>query len=435
MPLKNPGPKPKPFRSRPYFASQGYWQVWHEGKNRTLGRWTETRVHIVDGWFEQKKVEIEQEQLAAASSAMTARDRDRLTLVNLIDLYLEYMADRVSHPDRRHAIKPNTYSSAQRTLGWVYARYGALTISEMGPDDFTAIYKAARKQYGDAQLRHIVSSVRSAFKWAGDNGHLTQVPAYGSWFRTGGPSPSKADKLFTAHQINVLLGAADDAMKAMILLGINGAYLAADCAELAIEDGDEHQRMRLDDDPPFIAFRRVKTGVARRGTLWPETVDALRAVIGTREKGLVFRTRKGYPLIHQVEHRDDDGDLIKTVRCDATSVAFRKLMVKTGLRPKQPKTGRRKNDPLKGVGLSALRTTFYTVAMSMPNLTRSDEMAVQWVMGWKMASNTQAMAGLAGAVTTKMADVYFRGSGEENTMIKRVTDHVHEWLFGGSDPP
>lgn len=86
-----------------------------------------------------------------------------------------------------------------------------------------------------------------------------------------------------AHRVN---------LKAMVLLGINCGYGNMDCVRLPIN--------RLDLDGGWADFPRTKNGIRRRNPLWPETTDALRAVLATRktpidpaEMNRVFITKWG----------------------------------------------------------------------------------------------------------------------------------------------
>src|SRR5689334_446753 len=82
----------------------------------------------------------------------------------------------------------------------------------------------------------------------------------------------------------------------MILLGVNCGFGNMDCAESAFTS--------LDLDRGWIDFPRPKTGIARRCSLWPQTVAALREAIAARPKpsdypecGRVFLTTRGNAFI------------------------------------------------------------------------------------------------------------------------------------------
>jgi integrase len=78
----------------------------------------------------------------------------------------------------------------------------------------------------------------------------------------------------------------------MILLGVNAGFGNADCGTLPLS--------ALDLEGGWVTYPRPKTGIQRRGKLWPETIQALRAVLAKRkvpkheaDAGLVFITKYG----------------------------------------------------------------------------------------------------------------------------------------------
>ncbi|WP_428304968.1 hypothetical protein [Lacipirellula sp.] len=75
---------------------------------------------------------------------------------------------------------------------------------------------------------------------------------------------ARGEQLYTAAEIRRLIAAADDDFRWRIYLGINAAFSPKDCRLFPGPEGNWHN------------FPRVKTGVARRCHLWPETVTALK---------------------------------------------------------------------------------------------------------------------------------------------------------------
>ncbi len=95
----------------------------------------------------------------------------------------------------------------------------------------------------------------------------------------------------------------------MILLGINCGFGNSDCGALP--------ESALDLTDGWVNAPRSKTGIPRRCPLWPETVEALRAVLAERREpldpdaaGLVFLTATGRSW-----HKDfDDNPISKETR-------------------------------------------------------------------------------------------------------------------------
>jgi integrase len=159
-------------------------------------------------------------------------------------------------------------------------------------------------------------------------------------------------KMLEADEVRKLLNAADPVMKAMILLGVNCGMGNTDCAAMMLQN--------LDLDGGWLDYPRPKTGVARRCPLWPETVEALRAVIDSRPKpaeydgcGLVFLNERGTGLIRVTDKN----------HTDLISVRFSALL-------KRLKLYRR------GVGFYVLRHVFRTVADAA-----RDPVAIDLIMG------------------------------------------------------
>ncbi len=148
-------------------------------------------------------------------------------------------------------------------------------------------------QDGPHSLGKMVQTVRSLLKYAYE-AELIRVPV------KLGPDCKKPSskvmrqhraqqpkRFFSAEQIRALLAAADLPMKCMILLGINCGFGNGDGSGL------DWKYLGLDRGAHDLP--RPKTAIARRGILWPETVQALRdlrawatkPIRAGRSKGLV----------------------------------------------------------------------------------------------------------------------------------------------------
>jgi integrase len=163
-------------------------------------------------------------------------------------------------------------------------------------------------------------------------------------------------------------------LRAMILLALNCGFGNADCTKLPVD--------AVDLDKGWVKYARPKTGVDRRCPLWPETVDALRVVLGRRKQGreLVFVAPRGATLEKNPTNIID---------------GFGVVMDQLGL----PRNGR---------GFYALRHVFRTIA----DATR-DFPAIRLIMG-------HADDSMDAAYRERIDD----------SRLKAVTDHVREWLFG-----
>ena len=71
---------------------------------------------------------------------------------------------------------------------------------------------------------------------------------------------AKGSKLFTAEQLQAVMKLARPAMKAMILLGLNGGLGNTDVAEMTIKP--------LDHDCGSLYYPTIKTGMPMKVTIW-----------------------------------------------------------------------------------------------------------------------------------------------------------------------
>lgn len=247
----------------------------------------------------------------------------------------------------------------------------------LGPEDFDRLLVEFSKRWGPTRTRNAVKMTRQIFKHAVDCGYLSRNARFGPNFR--GPSKremrvhraKQGPRLFEPAQVLGILEVASPAIKAMTLLGVNAGFQNKDCAEL--------KWGAIDWVNSTLNFPRPKTGISRRCFLWPETIEALKAIGPGKPGELVFQTKYG--------RKWDSTDL---------GHEFRKLLDLKGYhRP--------------GINFSALRHTFQTIGEES-----RDSLAVKMVMGH--ADNS-------------ISEVYRERFPDER--LKAVADTVRAWLFGG----
>jgi integrase len=281
------------------------------------------------------------------------------------------------------------YIGAAKVL--VDAFDGERPLDDLAADDFDQLYaQFVAKKYNPNTITNLVGRVRSICKFAFDQGHIAKPLKFGTSFR---PAPQwqldklrddnaleHGDRAFQRDDLLATIAAADQPLKAMILLGVNAGFGNNDCGRLPLR--------ALDLDAGWVRFPRPKTGVRRRCKLWPETVDALREAITLRPKhkdpvdaGLVFITKYG----HAWAKKTQDGPISKEMT---------KLLKRIELhRP--------------GLGFYSLRRTFETIGGDA-----CDQVAVDFIMGHKDGGMAQK----------------YRERIEDKRLIA-VTTHVHKWLF------
>ena len=298
-----------------------------------------------------------------------------------------------------------------------------MLVKEIRPEDFNAYRAKIAKKWGPVALGNEVQRVRSIFKWAFDVG-LIEVPMrFGPEFkkpkrrvmrRARNEAP---EKFFEPAEILALVAAAKPQMKAMILLGINCGWGNTDIAMLQLK--------HLGDLAEGVAeFPRPKTEILRRATLWPETVTAIKDALEARPKpkhaddaGGVFITKYGerWKRVETVEEPGKAGlaPIQRRKETDSVGLEFGKLLRKTTV---EGKDGEKVALKREGVNFYALRHTFRTVAGET-----NDIEAVDLIMGHEDAGKS---------------DTSYRewemDARKGYPRLKKVTDHVREWLYGAA---
>jgi integrase len=287
-----------------------------------------------------------------------------------------------------HELSPLTWDDYKTTADLLVNRFGKhRLVEDLNPEDFAALRRYLAKSIGPLRLGNTIQRVRSVFKFALDAGLIDRPIRFGPGFQR--PSKkvlrlNRADagpKLFTAEEVRRLIAAASVPMRAMILLGINCGFGNADCGNLPLSAVDLEAR--------WIDYPRPKTGIARRCSLWPETVQAIQESLTQRPEpkkaaatGLVFVTKHGAGWAR--------GD-----RNSPVTKEISKLMKALGI------NGRR------GLGFYTIRHTFRTVADEA-----KDQPAADYIMGHEVAH---------------MSSVYREKISDDR--LRAAADHVRTWLF------
>lgn len=366
-----------------------------------LARWGVPLADVEQAYEKQRQALLE----VHSDDTSTAQGQD-LTVKEVANLFINAKAAGAQSGD----LSWITWRNYQNELKWFVKQVGDQIASAMQPTDFAILNQTLQSSFKFKEHERRIATLRMAMRWAYENGFLAAMPRFGTQFRSPGKRKYRKEralkpyKLFSAQEVRTLVDAAEGQMRAMILLGINCAYLQSDLAELPVVfPENSNQCLDLGNDP-HIRFDRPKTQERRKCTLWPESVEALKGVIGKRQTGLVFTTRQGQPLIHVHRKIDEHGRVLGATHCDAVAPAFRKLCKRVGL-------------AVTGRGFSALRSTFETRAWHVRRVTAADVAAIHWIMGHT----------LGGPEVSKMADVYVQDI--DNASLKCVTDSVRDWYL------
>jgi integrase len=268
---------------------------------------------------------------------------------------------------------------------------GNRLVDDLRPEDFESLRADVSATWGPYRTGSEVQRVRSIFKWLFESELIAKPMNFGPSFRK--PSKrvmrvqraSKPMKLFAPQEIHNLLSAADPQLRAMILLGLNCGYgnhdnggLTLELAQQAIETG------KLD-------WPRPKTGVPRRGILWPETIEALQEAIAHRPNPKTADAKNKVFVVPSTGKPWTHGDSTR----NAVSSEFAKLQDAVGVRTM-------------GRGFYSLRHCFETISGEL-----CDQVATDVVMGHCDSS---------------MASTY--RERVDDSRIARVCNHVRTWLYG-----
>ena len=331
-----------------------------------------------------------------------------LTVKELGNEFLAYQMERVSSGQ----IGARWFEDCRRVVRHFAKSVGvSRPVTSLSAADFQRYRRelvtqglCRKKALGVHALTRTITVIRGLFKWGVDTGVIDQTPRWGKAFVK--PSAAEArrskarlerengKKIFTDEQVRMLIGGAEPAMRAAILLAINGGFGNTDCAALPAA--------AVDMKAAVIDFERPKTGVRRVVPLWPETIAALKKVLTSERSAsetgaaaqLVFRSESGLPLVRQVVKKGEADEIEKVTYIDRLGDWFDELLIEQKLKRR-------------GIGFYTLRHTFRTWADET-----NDQHAIHLIMG-------HAIPGMSG--------IYVEEIGVER--LRRVVDHVRNKLW------
>jgi integrase len=371
------------------------------------GQWCKKirgQVHFFGVWADPKTALDEYTRQAAdlhAGRKPRLHRQAGTTLKDIANHYLESQQEKA----KRGLITPAWFKDCLHpTKAFVHSLGSERLWTDVGPTDFGEYRLHLYDRVGVCAIDRNITIIRSMIKFAYDTDLIDQPAKYGGQLN----KPTQKEKrqncssqdrlngkrLFTPKEVKTLLDKAQQPLKAMILLGINGGFGNTDCAELPVQAVELKRKV--------IDYERPKTAVQRVVPLWPETVDSLQTVLnGERPKArkpehenLVFLTVFGNPWKQEAVRVDKVDGQPKVGRHQAIVLEFRKLLNRLGLKRR-------------GLGFYALRHTFRTWADET-----HDQHAIHRIMG-------HAIPGMSG--------VYVEAIGM--TRLRVVVDHVRSKLW------
>jgi integrase len=369
----------------------GQWCKKHRGKPYYFG---------TDAADALKRFDLEWPRIITGKPRFDDRpDPTVVTVVDLVNSFLGAKEDRVNSGELTRGMWGEYYAMCDRVL----ESFGrSRIVAELRPDDFAKLRSATTGTLGPVALGKFITMTRTLFKYGFDSELLAAPVRFGKSFDK--PSrkvlrlnkATKGAKLLSAADCCTMIDNANDQLKAMILLGLNAGFGQSDCASLP--------RSAIDLKAGWIIFPRPKTGIPRRAPLWPETSEALNAVLSDRrapaepaDKELVFLTSAGNRWVRFVDRFNEDGGRKRGASIDAVAAAFSKH------------ANRVKVTLPKGGSFYTLRHIFRTVADEV-----RDRPAADIIMGHADAS---------------MGGHYVEAIGDDR--LRQIANHVREWLLKG----
>jgi integrase len=307
-------------------------------------------------------------------------------------------------------LSTRTFADNYRTCASLIEHFGKhRLLDDLRQEDFAAYRVNLAKRLGPVALGNSIQKTRSVFKFALESGMLKTPILFGPGFKRPSKKTLRLErakngpKLFTAEELCKLLDVAGIQLKAMIFLACNAGLGNSDLANLPLT------AVNLDDG--WCDFPRPKTGITRRFPLWPETIQALRAVLAKRKNpkeeadaGLLFITKYGgrwAKTVFEAPAKQEQGaDELETKYLINNDNAIGKEFVKLFTAAKIARK--------KGQSFYTLRHVFETVAGDS-----RDQVAVDHIMG-------HARDDMASAYRERISD----------ERLRDVSEHVRQWLFG-----
>ncbi len=370
---------PKPYRDYPLFPhANGRWCKKIRGKHHYFGPWGDP-----DGAL--SKYLDERDALHAGRTPRA--DTSGLTIRDLCNRFM------TSKENQRDAgdIMPRTFVDYLKTCQLLVDSFGKTRlVDDLASDDFEQLRKSLAKTRNPNTLGNEVQRIRVVFNYACNTGLIEHPIRFGPVFKRPAKRilrairQKKGPRMFEAAELRRIIDAADQPLKAMVLLGINCGFGNSDCGNLP--------KSAMDLKGGWVDYPRPKTSIERRCPLWPETIESLQEALASRpraklpeHKHLAFITRLGGAWAKQTAESPVYGEM-------------KKLLVKLKLhRP--------------GLGFYALRHTFETIASGS-----RDQVAVNHVMG-------HADQSMAGVYRERISD----------GRLQDVVDVVHRWLFADDE--
>lgn len=342
---------PKPYDTFPLFAhSRGYWCKKIDGRQESFGKWAWPNLQEYEASWREAKRAYETFMERRATGQEVAAKPGNVTVQTLVDAYLTHQEDRVG----RRELKSATFAQQRRYLTSFRDAIGRhLRIGELerDPNRLVAWINDVKGRYGYYAHNKAIGIVAGMFIWAEHpiTGILGQPFRLRPLLKPLPENTRKREKRereavmgkqrWTVDELTAMLNHARNPLRAWVKLAYYAAFGATDIADLP------GAGLKLDPDADagvpsgygLVDWYRPKTEIQRAAVLPPDLVEDLREAIALRpdpaDKAyapLLFLTRskgpqRGLPLVRDIVHKDDEGQILKVVNVDSIAQEFRKL--------------------------------------------------------------------------------------------------------------
>src|SRR5262249_46315915 len=139
-------------------------------------------------------------------------------------------------------ISPCTFLDYARTVKKMLKLLGRnRLVADLRPDDWEKVKAAMAKTMGLVSLGNTINKMRIVCNYAWDNDLIAKKLNHGQGFKRPKRKAirkvrqAQGERMFEAHEINAMLAAAKQPLKAMILLGVNCGFGNSDCGNLPLK--------------------------------------------------------------------------------------------------------------------------------------------------------------------------------------------------------
>jgi len=367
----------------------------HRGRER-WGKVFRGRTYTFAAWDEPDKAlaaYMEQWPAITGGLEVVAVDQgdDEHHRLTLRDLANRWLADKLRQVEAG-TLAPETrrkYQTHIRVLMACRAVNRHMYADDLRAERWAKIRDQAAAGRGLYYVQDFIITIRSMYKWAHACELIDAPMRFGPGF-IGSTERQRqihragaASRIYTAAQVRLLVEMAGPHLRPCILLGINAGLKARDIGVL--------ETQIIDFDKGLILTPRHKTGFAMTVALWPETVDAIKAVCDPG--GLACPTEAGWSWDDGSSHR--------------LAVAFRELKARVNQHIRDHKLDT--PEIRKEQTHMYLRHNFRTVAAEV------DRDAAKRMMGQRLGDALDAH--------------YDHGNWADR--CREVAEHVRQWYYRG----